>query len=467
MRLNPFLSHPTPIPTLVPTAIQVSPTQRPSQTPTDAPPTLTPTSVALTCNAIFENLYTRATNACLNKPDGYFCNGGSPPIAEPAGPISSAIGGEGAVVEAQLISSLRTQGIPTNNSGGLIWFRLHEFVQLNALLIGDVQLTDITVDEEGLPSWQAFVVQTYPHETVCNTAPSSSFVVQSDYGLSSRLGINGVGIDLDGTLVIQTHGLDTHFIVIEGQARIGVFGQPFTVFAGQQLVVTYNAGDFNAPAGLPGPPIPLESQHVENLPTVLFDRSVRIPQPGFIATEGRVNMRAEPSVSSQLLYQVPADQIMTVLGMNPDRTWFHVQLGNGETGWMRADLLSQNLGRISATYDATPIPPQRYGEFAENATVIVGQGGNLREAPDVAFKVITTLPYGTPVKLLARSPYSPFVKVEVDGQEGWLALITLETESVINSLPVDYGVPLPPRPTAAPVFSFGGGHAYPDPNAGN
>ena len=46
---------------------------------------------------------------------------------------------------------------------------------------------------------------------------------------------------------------------------------------------------------------------------------------------------------------------------------------------------------------------------------------------------------------------------------GWLALVTLDTEVVVDALPVDYDVPPPPLPTQAPG-SFG--NAFPDPNAG-
>jgi hypothetical protein len=128
---------------------------------------------------------------------------------------------------------------------------------------------------------------------------------------------------------------------------------------------------------------------------------------------------------------------------------------------MYAQLLRQNLGSIQAIYDATPIPPQRYGALGQIATVIAPAGLNLRQAPDVSFGLVVTIPAGTQVNLLARSPYSPWVKVEAGGIIGWAALITLETQSVIEALPIDYDVPPPPEPTRVPG-SFG--NAFPDPN---
>ena len=157
---------------------------------------------------------------------------------------------------------------------------------------------------------------------------------------------------------------------------------------------------------------------------------------------------------------------MDVLGQNPDTTWFHVRLGNGETGWMRADLLNRKLGTINLTYEATPLPPQRFGRQGNSAIVVAAQGGNLRQGPDTYFNTLTTLTVGTEVELMARSSYSPWVKVRGAGAEGWVALITLETQSVIGFLPVDYNAPLPPQPTSTPIFQFGGGHAYPNPQGG-
>ena len=177
-------------------------------------------------------------------------------------------------------------------------------------------------------------------------------------------------------------------------------------------------------------------------------------------------MRAAPDIDSRLLFQVPAGETMSALGISSDREWLYIRLGNGETGWMSAELLARNLGEIKPVYDETPAPPQRYGAFADLASVNVPAGGNLREAPDTAFRVMRTLPFGMRLQLLARSPYSPWVKVNAGGNVGWMALFTLETKSVISSLPIDYTAPLPPRATPTPSFSYGGGHAYPDPEGG-
>ena len=251
------------------------------------------------------------------------------------------------------------------------------------------------------------------------------------------------------------------------------YGHSVNLNVGQQLNLRYSEGDWTKPLQLPGSPVLLAYDLIKHLPVTLFDRPVPIPQPGYAQTQGGVNMRVAPNINSRLLFQVPAGETMSVLGISTNREWLHIRLGNGETGWMSAELLARNLGEIRPVYDQTPEPPQRLGAYAELASVNVAAGGNLREAPDTAFRIKRGLPFGMQVKLLGRSPYSPWVKVNADGDIGWMALFTLTTKSVISSLPIDYDVPLPPitqagaTPTpSVSFFSYGGGHAYPDPEGG-
>lgn len=467
---NVIFVTPTVAPTLVPTAVRFIPSATPTAT-IEIPPTATiaPTiNPVMMCDTIIENLYTSASDLCLAAPSEYFCNGGLPPISEPTGPVANALAVQGALVEAKELDIVRTVPLASNNSGGIAWLRLEERVLMDALLIGDVKVTNASEIEGDFPKWQAFLVESQTVASECaGIVETGSVVVQGLYGQTTRLVINGVSVDINGTIVVLTQGTTTKFIAIEGQARLIVFGQQVIVLAGQQLNVSYDAGDWTAPNSIPRNPEVLEYDLIKYLPIVLFDRPVEIPQPGYAQTQGRVNMRSEPDINSLLLFQVPADETMSVLGVSTDREWLHIRLGNGETGWMSAELLQQNLGIIQNVYDQTPQPPQRFGEIASKASVIVNQGGNLRQAPDVSFNSMKTLPYGSEVELLARSPYSPWVKVANGEDVGWMALITLETESVIGSLPVDYTVPLPPRATSTPSFKFGGGHAYPDPNGGS
>lgn len=458
---NVLYVTPTPMPTLVPTAVRIAATA----SPTAALAVPTANSDAAVCDAELERLYANASDLCLTGPTDYFCNGGLAPKVEPQGAASKDLSAPGGLVEAAKIDSLQTN--PMTGGSGLVWLRLEENILMDALLIGGIRISNIVPPESNFAKWQSFTVESQTVTSACAQVPETgALVVQGLYGQSSRVAINGVSVEINGTMVVLTQANITKFMAIEGQIRLISYGQPVTLNVGQQLDVSYLAGDWTAPAGLFGEPILLEYGLISNLPIVLFDRPIVIPQPGFVQTQGRVNMRTAPDIDSRLLFQVPAGETMSVLGISANQEWLHIRLGNGETGWMSAELLVQNLGDIQQVYDLTPLPPQRYGALASQASVNVSQGGNLRAAPDIAFRVKRTIPFGEKLKLLARSPYSPWVKVDAGGDIGWMALFTLQTESVISSLPIDYQVPLPPRPTSTPSFSYGGGHAYPNPSGG-
>lgn len=412
-----------------------------------------------TCNATLTTIWTAATEACIGKPVGYVCNGGGAPAVEPAGPVSNAMAPLGALVEVQAVDTIRTPPVTLeNNNGGVAWLRLADPLNVSGLMIGDVTLRDVTPPD--FPAWQSMVVQTSIVPPVCAVAPRSAFILQAPANAVSGIAVNGASLVLNGTVMVQTNEAQTLFIGLAGQSRVLARGQEYALLPGEQITVPYAGGDFTSPAGPPTQPLPLDVAVFQHFPVALLERPFLLPQPGYVSTAGQVNLRSSPSADAGLLLQVPPGQVMSVLGRNTAGDWFHVRLNTGETGWMLAELLQQNVGAIQTIYDATPLPPQRYGSLGLIARVIAPTGANLRQAPDVTFALVSTLPLGTQVYLVARSPYNPWVKVEANGVVGWTALMTLETQAVIEALPIDYEVPPPPPPTQVPG-SFG--NAFPDP----
>jgi uncharacterized protein YraI len=320
------------------------------------------------------------------------------------------------------------------------------------------------------PAWQSMVVNTSANPQSCGIAPRNAFVVQTPIDpetgqiISTGIVINGASLVLNGTVLIQTSETETTFVNLGGSALVLARGQEQGLQTGEQISVPYSPGDFVVPAGVPSIARPMDVSLPANLPVGLFDRPLLLPQPGYVTTGGTVNLRAEPSTQGALIYEVPAGQVMSVLGQNSLRDWYHVRLNNGLTGWMFGDLLQKSVGDIQNVYEATPLPPQRYGEMGTKALVVAPAGVNIREAPDVQFGRLVTLPPGTILTLLERSPYGPWVKVENGDVVGWAALIALETQAVIESLPIDFDVPPPPAPTRVPG-SFG--NAFPDPRNNN
>jgi len=412
------------------------------------------------CAPLLEAIWSAATAACVAGPVGYVCNGGSAPAVEPAGPVAAALAATGALVELSVVDALQTPAVNLEaQAGGVAWLRLPAPERVTALLVGGVAVQDVTPPD--FPAWKSTLVVTAPEPPVCPGAPRSAFVVQTPPGVSAGIVINGASLLLSGTVMVQTSEAATQFIALAGQSRVVALGQEQPLITGQQVAVPHAPGAYNTPTGAPSAPQPLDAALIQGFPVALLDQPVALPQPGYVTTAGQVNLRAAPSTAADLLLQVPAGTVLSVLGRNPAGDWLHVRLDSGETGWMFAELLQQFTGSIQAVYEATPQPPQRYGVLGQTARVIAPAGLNLRAAPDVSFAVLLTLPLGTEVTLLARSPYSPWVKVRAGEAVGWAALITLETQALIDALPVDFDVPPPPPPTRIPG-SFG--NAFPDPS---
>lgn len=413
-----------------------------------------------TCAPAVEAIWTASSNACISGPIGYACNGGAAPLVEPAGPVSNALSAVGSLVEVGVIDTIHSTTV-SETGGGLVWLRSPQPLQFTGLLVGDTLVRDTTPPD--FPAWQSMVVQTAANAATCAAVPNNAFVVQAPLNQPVNIAINGVSLGLNGTVMVQTMGDATMFLGLSGETLLFSVGQSQTLRPGEQIAVSYSGGNFASPISSPSLPIPLDEGLVQNFPVALLDRPIILPQPGYVTTDGPVNLRVSPSTDAGVIVQVPGGQVLGVLGRDTSGQWYHVRLDSGETGWMFAQLLLQNIGTIQAIYDATPLPPQRYGEMGRTATVLAPVGANMRQAPDVTFPMVMTIPDRAVVNLLARSPYSPWVKVEINGVVGWLALITLQTQAVIEALPIDYEVPPPPQPTRVPG-SFG--NAFPDPNKG-
>jgi uncharacterized protein YraI len=372
-----------------------------------------------------------------------------------------ALANVGGLVDVPALDMIHTSAITLDTGiAGVLWARVPQPVHFTALLIGDVRVQDVT--PEGFDTWQSLVVQTSPDTPTCVDVPHSVFIAQVvQDNTVTRVVINGVSIDLLGTMAVYTTPDATVFASLYGGLRILAVGTTNVFWAGQQLSVPYSSGNYAAPAGAPDTPTGIDTVRLANLPLSLLDRPIFMPQPGTVSTQGDVNLRAAPSTDAALLAQVPSGVILSVLGSNPTGDWYHVQTTFGLSGWMFAELLTSSVNAIYITYENTPAPPSRYGTPSLIATVIAPDGVNLRDAPDVTFNAIGFLPFGATVNLAARSPYSPWVRVDYNGQSGWLALITLETNAYIDALPIDYNVPPPPEPTRIPGSW---GNAFPDPN---
>ncbi len=430
--------------------------------PTSTPPTLVS---AAACGTPLSTVWLSASDACVGKPFGYVCNGGITPLVEPGGGVADALTPLGGLVETGVVDAVSTMPMAADGqTGGLLWMRVaapDTLVQYSGLVVGEVHLRDVTPAEFQAPPWQSFVVQTLDSPERCELAPHSSMMVQSLPGQAARLVVNGVSLDLNGTVVLQTFDDQTHFMMIAGNLRLLALGQRAEIEVGQEVSARYTPDNYAVPVAAFSPVARFSEERVAHLPVLLLDRPVTIPEAGYATTINAANLRTAPSLDAAVLLQAPGGERVIILARNPEGDWYHVRTSSGQTGWMFNELITGDFGEIRNTYVETPLPPQRLGSLGQVARVIAPNGVTLRSAPDIAFAALATLPFGLEVQLMARSPYSPWIKVDSSGSVGWVALITVDTQAIIESLPVDYDVPPPPQPTRIPG-SFG--NAFPDPS---
>jgi hypothetical protein len=243
----------------------------------------------------------------------------------------------------------------------------------SGLLIGDVHVRNITPPD--FPGWQAIHVQTVDAPERCETAPYSTLVVQNPLpGQNTRLVINGVSLDINGTLAVQTTATETIFYTLSGETRATTGVSQQRASAGQEMRVVYTDETLTQPVGGVSEPVPFRQNRVDHLPIPLFDRPIQLAQGGFATTAGAVNLRTAPTTDAAILTQVPPQTRVTLLGRNGGATWYHVRIPTGETGWMLGELLLGDFSQVSATYEATPQPVQRLGDVGLRAHVIAPSG---------------------------------------------------------------------------------------------
>lgn len=102
---------------------------------------------------------------------------------------------------------------------------------------------------------------------------------------------------------------------------------------------------------------------------------------------------------------------------------------------------------------------------------ITANSVNIRSGPGTAYPVVTTLPQGSEVTLIARDNQADWYNVELaDGQRGWVAASVVEPvgEGDLTAVPIAQTIPAPPAPTVTPPPSGNtGGNEDDDDNSGS
>jgi hypothetical protein len=189
------------------------------------------------------------------------------------------------------------------------------------------------------------------------------------------------------------------------------------------VVVQPTAAPTSAPTSAPAEPTVAPTVPVEPTATSTATLTATVFNGG--------NIRKEPQVGDNVLGQLHAGEVVTLLERSNDSTWYRVQAPEAE-GWVSATLLTINPEVASQVSIATP------PETGLSAKVF--NGGNVRARP-VTGKPLDQINAGETVQLLAKTSDGGWYQISYtrDGTPitGWVSVTLLTIDpAVAKQVPV-------------------------------
>jgi len=191
-------------------------------------------------------------------------------------------------------------------------------------------------------------------------------------------------------------------------------------------------------------------------------------QPTIAPVEGvtstQINVRAEPSTSSNVLGIIPANTMVEIIGKDPGENWWQINYPQGVAG----------KGWITAQYITTTTTPEvpsigGAGTDPNNGNVaIIQQQINVRSGPGTDFNSLGTLNPQDVVVLIGKDANGVWLQIDFPAGagpngKGWVNAAFVQAQGVEN-LPIitetglivgtgtPTGIPFTPTPTVVPAW---------------
>jgi uncharacterized protein YraI len=190
---------------------------------------------------------------------------------------------------------------------------------------------------------------------------------------------------------------------------------------------TLAADDIAGIQALYGPPEPEPEPEPEPSPTPPPE-SPEPPSPVTATATTTVRIRSGPDVSFEQIGLLPLDAEVPVTGKNTDGSWLFIEY-EGAQGWAAGWLML-----INGDLDGVPIldMPQ------EDAVPTAASGSNvhIRSGPGTEYELLGSLPANESVPIVGRSEAVPWLLVEYQGTQGWIAEWLVAVEGDLSLVPV-------------------------------
>lgn len=160
---------------------------------------------------------------------------------------------------------------------------------------------------------------------------------------------------------------------------------------------------------------------------------------GIVTTTLRLNVRSEPTTSSNILVKINRNETYPVIGRNADSSWWQINV-NGTIGWVYWRFLDVNdpdlVPIVSTTTGSSMNQPPLTGYFATALVTI-----NIRSGPGTDNAILGQIARNIRVPIVGRTADNLWWQVNFGNITGWVSsrFMSLQQGTVLKDIPVtDY-----------------------------
>lgn len=201
-------------------------------------------------------------------------------------------------------------------------------------------------------------------------------------------------------------------------------------------------------------PRPTNTRTAENAPeptptlrvtgAAVVDASGR---PQMVVSASSINVRRGPGVTFEAFRFLLAGETATLVGTSSGGGWYDVELADGETGWVSADVVEQLTTQNSFPADTAPAdtaPAANTFADGEAGARVAFASVSLRTGPGAEYDILRFLFADDAVIIKGRTEAEDWYFVETaTGRSGWLSadVVELAGDVQADSILVMTGVP--------------------------
>jgi len=197
-------------------------------------------------------------------------------------------------------------------------------------------------------------------------------------------------------------------------------------------------------------------------PSANAQSSSAAPTSGEV-TVARLNVRATPSSSAQIVGRLGLGATVQIRSISDDGRWYEVTTSEGLRGWLSAIYVSTVSGAATtgaaatgAASDTQTAPAQNFPEGAVVATTTPARM-NVRSGPGTNYPVVASAPAGSRYEIIGLNPARDWYQVRVPNRQepAWIFASLTTLSGSLDNVPqvAESDIPAPPAasaPVAAP-----------------